>query len=398
LIPLFVLPVIALTFSLPRAAAAHQQTPRAKPKWVQRIDEIVGKQKVSVVIGLDGDFLYRHLGWVRRTPASNEKLLLSMALLDRLPTTRTIPTRVMAAAGPDKRGAIDGPVWVVGRGDPELDRAAVKTLANELIGSGVTKVRGRVLGSTSQFSRDWWASGWRWYFPRYYIALPTALTFRRNTGPGGRHVTDPERRVAAALIRQLEAKGVQVTGGAGAGASTGGLSTIAELRSDPLPELLSRMNVYSVNFTAEVLGKYLGARSSGAATISGGAAAIAAWAKRRGVDVDANDSSGLSYRNRISAEGMVRLLWLADAADWGSVLRLGLPRGGQGTLEDRLMTVRVRAKTGTLKNRSALSGWVWLEREGTWAEFSILSQQMSKARSVRIENAIVRVVAANAAA
>jgi hypothetical protein len=41
---------------------------------------------------------------------------------------------------------------------------------------------------------------------------------------------------------------------------------------------------------------------------------------------------------------------------------------------------------------SALSGWVWLEQEGTWAEFSIMSRGMSKSAAVAIEDRIVRIV------
>ena len=58
--------------------------------------------------------------------------------------------------------------------------------------------------------------------------------------------------------------------------------------------------------------------------------------------------------------------------------------------------MRLRAKTGTLDEISALSGWVWLERVGDWAEFSILSKGITKTHSMQIENAIVRVVSANA--
>ncbi len=68
----------------------------APPKWVQRIDEVVGNDPVSVVIGFQGEILYHHNDWVGRAPASNEKLLLSMALLDRLDPATTIPTRVLA--------------------------------------------------------------------------------------------------------------------------------------------------------------------------------------------------------------------------------------------------------------------------------------------------------------
>ena len=63
-----------------------------------------------------------------------------------------------------------------------------------------------------------------------------------------------------------------------------------------------------------------------------------------------------------------------------------------GTLEDRLESVRMRAKTGTLSGISALAGWVWLKRRSSWAEFAILSRGMSKSTAVTIENRIVRLV------
>ena len=66
--------------------------------------------------------------------------------------------------------------------------------------------------------------------------------------------------------------------------------------------------------------------------------------------------------------------------------------GGVGTLEDRLLDVRVRAKTGTLEEISALSGWVWLQWEERWGAFSILSRGMSKSQAVAIEDRIVRIV------
>ena len=79
--------------------------------------------------------------------------------------------------------------------------------------------------------------------------------------------------------------------------------------------------------------------------------------------------------NRVSAAGIVRLLQIAERAPWGETLRGTLPAAGEGTLHDRLAGVTLRAKTGTLIDVSALSGWVWLEREDDWAEFSILSSR-----------------------
>jgi D-alanyl-D-alanine carboxypeptidase/D-alanyl-D-alanine-endopeptidase (penicillin-binding protein 4) len=369
----------------------------APPRWVQRVDGLVGDLPMSVAISLDGDPLYRHRDWVARPPASNEKLLLSMALLKRIGAETRIATRLFATERVDADGVLRGDLWIVGHGDPEVNRRDMADLARALVTAGVERVRGRVFGATGPFARDWWAPGWREYFPRLYIALPTALTYRFNERAGGRHVSDPERLAAKALTKKLEARGIDVRGKASLGPAPSHLVPLATVRSDRLAEIMGRMNVVSSNFRAEVLGKLLGARRLGSpGTIAKGARVVQAFAKARDVRVKARDGSGLSYDNRVSARGMVDMLRVAERAPWGEVLRGTLPAGGEGTLEERLETVTVRAKTGTLVEVSALSGWVWLEREDAWAAFSILSSGMSTSQAKSIENRIVRVVAANA--
>jgi D-alanyl-D-alanine carboxypeptidase/D-alanyl-D-alanine-endopeptidase (penicillin-binding protein 4) len=291
---------------------------------------------------------------------------------------------------------VRGDLWIEGHGDPETDRQDLAALAADLRERGVERVRGRVLGSTGPFGRDWFAPGWKSYFPRYYIALPTALTYRYNRGPRGRNINDPERRAATELTKQLQQRGIKVRGKPGMGTPPGNLVGLATRESEPFVSIMRRMNVFSSNFRAEVFGKFLGARMGGRGTIAGGARAIEGFTQSHGVGVEANDGSGLSYANRVSTESIVDLLWVADASPWGETLRGTLAQGGQGTLEDRLRDVKIRAKTGTLTDISALSGWIWLEREDAWGEFSILSQGMSKTRSIQIENAIVRVVSAHA--
>ena len=292
---------------------------------------------------------------------------------------------------------IDGDVWIVGHGDPETGPGDMRELAEAIAAKGVRRIRGHVYGATGPFARDWFAPGWKDYFPTYYIALPTALTFDGNVGPTGRHIGDPERRAAAALTAQLEHAGVRVTRRPGLGPAPSKLKGLATVVSDPLVAMMKRMNTRSRNFYAEVFGKLLGARRSGApGTIAKGARAIEAFAAAHGVNVVANDGSGLSYANRVTTTGIVDLLEYAETQPWGETLRETLPKGGQGTLVDRFTDVRLRAKTGTLDEISALSGWVWLERVGDWAEFSILSKGITKTHSMQIENAIVRVVNANA--
>ena len=188
----------------------------APPRWVRDINGTVNGHDVSVAIAVRGDWLYRHGAWKQRTPASNQKLLLSMALLHRTSLRTRVRTQVFAK-GTTTNGVLRGDLWIVGHGDPEVDRATMTALARAVDVSGIERVRGRVMGATTGFLRDWWAPGWQDYFPRDYIALPTALAFEGNADARGVHIRDPERRAARSLTKQLRARGVPVTMDAGAG-------------------------------------------------------------------------------------------------------------------------------------------------------------------------------------
>ncbi len=363
--------------------------------WMRDIEDAIGARTVSVDIAVDGQTMFAHADAAPRIPASNEKLLLSMALLDRFGADHRTPT--VAAAGGVRGGVVRGALWILGRGDPEIRPSSLRALAARLEHAGVARIRGRVMGATTYFRHDWWARGWK-RGTRQYVALPSALTFEHNV-VGGRMVNDPERLAAASLTAQLERRGIRVRGKPGAGDPPAGISPLAEITSRPLSSLLTAMNRPSDNYYAEVLGKMLGADVAGTpGTIAKASNVIERFAASNGADVRLFDSSGLSYDNRVTASGIVDLLAYAETTTWGNDLRATLASGGRGTLRDRLRDVRVRAKTGTLDGVSALSGWVWLDREDRWAEFSILSAGMAKDTAVRIEDKIVHLVGNRATA
>lgn len=253
------------------------------------------------------------------------------------------------------------------------------------------------MGGTGYFKHDWDAPGWRDYYRAYHVGLPTALTLNGNVARR-RYIRNPEIRLARALTERLEKLGVLVSGRPGAGAAPSSLTPITKVSSAPLAKLMTHMNVTSSNFFAEILGKALGAAVRGPqGSIAKGALVLESYARRAGVNVTAHDSSGLSHADRMSARGLIRLLQDATTKPWSTALRHSLASPGRGTLENRLEGVRVRAKTGTLIDVSALSGWVWLRRRGAWAEFSIISSDLPKYRAVEIEDAIVRQLAGRAA-
>jgi D-alanyl-D-alanine carboxypeptidase/D-alanyl-D-alanine-endopeptidase (penicillin-binding protein 4) len=347
---------------------------------------------MSVMVGDDGSTWYRHRATVARPPASNEKLVLSMALLDRLGGSHTFVVRA-TGAGVDGGGTLSGNLYIRGQGDPEVADNRLDVLASKIWNAGIRHIPGHIVGVTGPFRRDWFAPGWKSYFPKYDIALPTALTFRGNVSASGAHIHDPERRAAQYLTQALRDRGVMVGSRATAGPGVTGLTTLASVSSKPLRTIVSHMDHRSLNFSAEVLGKALAYAGGKAGTIANGAAAICAYEAARHVSAKCHDGSGLSYANRQTASGIVHLLWNAGRQPWVGALRMALPAAGDGTLRHRLRGVRLRAKTGTLDQISALSGWVWNDATDGWIEFSLLTSGMPEYPAKDLEDKIVQVLA-----
>jgi D-alanyl-D-alanine carboxypeptidase len=365
---------------------------RAEP-WMHGLEHSIGERQLSASVMVDGRFVYGHLAGTARPPASNEKLLLSMAELDRFGPDHRIPTDAASRRGM-RHGVVRGDLYLVGHGDPELDSGDLHRLAIELRAAGLTRVQGGVVGDTGTFDRDRGAPGWHPIALRY-VGLPTALSYRANVDASG-FVLDPERRAAAALDAELRRLGVRIGAPPRAGDAPGRLATTAAVRSDRLSAILRRQNVSSINLDAETLSKGLAtATLHRAGSIARGAHVIEGYANGLDAGVTLHDASGLSYRNRVTTASMAALLDDAQARTWGHALVASLPAPGEGTLGGRLAGVTVRAKTGTLiGDVSALSGYVRL-RDGRWASFSIMSA-LPKDEAVALEDAIVRTIAAHA--
>ncbi|MDQ4065835.1 MAG: D-alanyl-D-alanine carboxypeptidase [Actinomycetota bacterium] len=376
----------------------------ARPYWKRQLDRIVAGHHVGVALHDDGRVLYSHDDKIRRIPASNEKLLMSMALFDALGPDEVLDTQLFTTATPTF-GILSGDLWLASEGDPSLgaggersrslpfEATDLRDLADLVVAAGITQVTGRVYADMSYFEHDWFAPGWKSSFPHEYIPLPSAVTFEGNV-VNDYHFENPEWRAARALTQALEAAGVDVSRRPRAGALPPGLDLIGGVTSQRLAILVRYMNRSSSNFFAEVLGKRLGAEIVGIpGTIAKGATAIETFAATLGIDLVAHDSSGLSYANRVSPRAIVTLLTHIETSEpYYEDLRTSLPRGGQGTLEDRLRGIPVRAKTGSLTEVSALSGWVRLARTGTWAEFSILSGGLSYTSAKSLEDRIVKLI------
>lgn len=121
------------------------------------LDEILAEENVamgqaSVVLqdAGSGDVLYEHNPGQRLTPATNQKLLTSVAALDVLGADHTFTTTVETAAS-QSGSVLEGDLYLRGGGDPTILAADYADLAGEIADAGVDTIAGDVLGDDSRY-------------------------------------------------------------------------------------------------------------------------------------------------------------------------------------------------------------------------------------------------------
>jgi D-alanyl-D-alanine carboxypeptidase/D-alanyl-D-alanine-endopeptidase (penicillin-binding protein 4) len=115
---------------------------------------------LSVVDLSSGQVLFEREPRRLMVPASNLKLLVSAAALEQWGPTHRFETPVLVEDGPDDRGVIEGPLWIVGSGDPSLVSESLWKLAEEIRLLGVREIRGGIAVDGAAFDRvpthpDW---------------------------------------------------------------------------------------------------------------------------------------------------------------------------------------------------------------------------------------------------
>jgi D-alanyl-D-alanine carboxypeptidase/D-alanyl-D-alanine-endopeptidase (penicillin-binding protein 4) len=331
-----------------------------------------------------GRELFEHNPTVPLAGASTQKLLIATGLLLARGPDATLKTRVLAAA-PVRKGVVAGDLFVVGGGDAALGTPAwttsapdgrdrvvhdVDRLVDAVVAAGVTRIGGSVVGDGSRYDGE-----------RYNPAWPQRFIDQDAIGPiGGLMVNDgfaafsPARSVSATVpapdpaadaarvvTDRLRAKGVMVVGAPRAGRAPHGATEVASLASPPVSQIVAEMLTYSDNETAEAALKEIGVAVSGQGSAQAGKAALMGLLADAGVAVDGVglvDGSGLSNRGRLTCRALTQVLTHPGT---GPVLRDGLAVAGEtGTLAERWrgtpVAGRLRAKTGSLRNVTALAG------------------------------------------
>jgi serine-type D-Ala-D-Ala carboxypeptidase/endopeptidase (penicillin-binding protein 4) len=230
-------------------------------------------------------------------------------------------------------------------------------------------------------------------------------------------IVDPTNFAAAVFRRVLEEQGVRVAGGLRvvneAGESPVRFSpraaangdrdrhprVLATYLSPTLADLVSVTNHVSHNLFAEALLKTVGRVALGEGTFDAGSRAIRYFLEcEAGMDTTMLalvDGSGLSPLNRVSARQTIQLLDVMTRSEHWEAFHQSLPEAGRPRprgLNRMLGTPAVgnlRAKTGTIRTVSSLSGYV-RSADGERLAFSILANGLpaSTWAAKRIEDEI----------
>ena len=319
--------------------------------------------------------------------ASNQKLVTAFGAIERLGADATLATYVGAGAAPSD-GVVAGDLWFIGGGDPLIDtepyeatlkhgkppRTPLEAIADRIVAAGVRTITGGVRGDESRYDRERVVASWpSRYIDQAQVGPLSALSVNDGrTYPAiagapaapAKPAADPAAYAAQALHELLVARGVTIAAPPGSGSAPADLTHVVDVPSLAMSQIVAEMLTFSDNNTAELLVKELGHAAAGQGSTAAGLDAIRQSLGTANLPIDGlalADGSGLDLGNRVTCDLLDAIL-AADGTAGPISTGLAVANGDVGTLEDRYRgspaAGKVRAKTGTLRNVSALSGWV----------------------------------------
>ncbi len=204
-------------------------------------------------------------------------------------------------------------------------------------------------------------------------------------------ITQPDLWTGAALKLSLQQQGIKVTGNVYRGTAGKRARLITQVEGEPIEQLLLYLNKHSNNFVAEMLVKNLSASIGAPGNMEGGMERMRSYLRALGVaeqEFVLSNPSGLTSRNRLSANALVRVLQdMHGNFQFQPEFIASLPVAGvDGTLRKRLRRSParrwVRAKTGYIEGAITLAGYAGREDGGRVA-FAFLYNGKSPGHKVR---------------
>ncbi len=330
--------------------------------------------KLGVVVKslTTGETLYEHNGEKLFIPASNEKIITSVAALSILKSDYRFKTEFYSGGGVSD-GVLHGGLYIKGYGDPTLEAAHLGFISYQLKRRGIKEIRGGIIVDDSYFSTRRHAKGWKEEWKDdFYSPHISALSFNYNIielkvyaaksgqrptakiEPAGTNiqivnkaltsgkkgalrttwqnegtivlsgvikpranvvlkipVKDPALVTGNVIKSALQEAGIKVDGTVSKGEIPRWASAFYTHYSDPLSSIITEYNKNSVNIIGENLIKVLGATYKGApGTWENGSLVISEFLRSAGIEngFRVADGSGLSLNNRVSPDTLTEIL------------------------------------------------------------------------------------------
>jgi serine-type D-Ala-D-Ala carboxypeptidase/endopeptidase (penicillin-binding protein 4) len=356
-----------------------------------------------VIDAMSGKTLFNDGGKQPRVPASNTKLLTAVTVLKSLGADHRFHTKVVQGQDPDEIILVGGGDVLLSAGasdsDAVMGHAGLQTLARQTVAALKQQgVRGRV--SVAVDDSLFTGSPGHAVWPDGDLAAGQAAPIFPMAMYSGRY--SPQQRYgkrpqdsplqvgnvfADALAEAGADAGIKVAAAVDRATAGPKATALAAMESATVGEQVQLMLQTSDNYLAETLSRKAALAQGHPASFAGSTRNIIGTIAGLGVETGSlklEDSSGLSTENRTSAAqvaAVLRIMVNTDDPDLAAS-RAGLPVAGlSGTLLDRYQKGArdaaglVRAKTGTLREVLALSGYV-VTAEGRLLVFSFIGNEL----------------------
>lgn len=150
--------VVALSFFIffsPAGQAASQKSAPSLPAPIQKALNSCkvpkGDFSLSVIPLSDKGTTLKFNGSTPRVPASSAKVITSAAALQLLGPAKVWTTRFVSSEEPDKKGVLNGDLYLVGHGAPSLTIERFWLLVDNLRARGVKEIKGNIIADRSHF-------------------------------------------------------------------------------------------------------------------------------------------------------------------------------------------------------------------------------------------------------
>lgn len=126
-------------------------------------DPALSRAHVGLIVQAagSGEVLFEHGAEKRYIAASTTKLVTGAVALHRLGGAYRWVTRLLAS-GTETTGSLAGDLWVIGGGDPRIERDRLREWAAAVSGAGIRRIQGDLVGDDRAFEGPIWGRGWMW--------------------------------------------------------------------------------------------------------------------------------------------------------------------------------------------------------------------------------------------